>query len=87
MSASSWINIYRSYEADELTSEITRLKSEASEYSTQGHGDKNYAKDLRVLEDKLTAATTVKNERAAKARGQGSTGLGNPMQVDFSRGG
>lgn len=83
MASPEWLEIFRSYTPDELTAHITQLKSEISVYTSQGHGDKNYTKDLAELRSQLSSAIRVQNERAAKARGRG----GCVTQVDFSGGG
>lgn len=83
MASPEWLEIFRSYTPDELAAHITTLKGEISVYASQGHGDKNYTKDLAELRSQLSSAIRVQNERAATARGFG----GNVTQVDFSGGG
>ncbi len=63
MSSTRWQEIYRSYDADELAAEITRLKTQATLYTQQTFGDKSYTKDLVQIEERLHAAIRVRNER------------------------
>ena len=80
MAKADWVEIYRSYEAEDLRDEITALKRDLKgSYSAQGVGSVNHQRDLPILQDRLGAATRVTNER--KAAGAGIPLRGN---VDFS---
>jgi len=75
MGAESWMEIYRSYEAAELTEEIAQLKKDLrGALSAQGVGSVNHQRDVNMLESRLQAATRVKNERAARGTGNGMKG-------------
>jgi hypothetical protein len=61
-----WLEIYRSYTADELTAEIASLrKQSASTYTGQTAGNKSYTKDPALVAAKLRAATRVQSERGS----------------------
>lgn len=82
MAMENWAEIYRSYTAAELNTEIEDLKkSLKGGFSVQGAGSVNHQRDLAQLESRLQAATRVKNSRAG-----GGSGGRNPMKgsVDFS---
>ena len=80
MAAEQWMEIYRSYEPEELATEIVQLKKDVrGSFAAQGHGATNHQRDLAELRDRLAAAVRVSNER----RG-GSTGSWKVGQVDFS---
>ena len=79
MAAEQWMEIYRSYEPDELNAEIVQLKKDVrGSFASQGHGGTQHSRDLAELRDRLNAAVRVSNE---KSKG-GSWKVG---QVDFSR--
>ncbi|MEI6715735.1 MAG: hypothetical protein WCO60_18435 [Verrucomicrobiota bacterium] len=63
MSSIRWQEIYRSYTSEELETEITNLKKQATLYTAQTFGDKSYTKDLANVEERLHAAIRVRNER------------------------
>lgn len=74
-----WLLIYRSYSPEEILIEITFLRTELSNpYTAQGLGSQSAQRDLRMLRDRLSAATRVKNE-------QGGINLIVDSVVDFSR--
>lgn len=82
MAAEQWMEIYRSYEAADLTAEIASLQKDLKGgFSSQGSGSVNHSRDLNDLRDRLAAATRVKNERANRGAGNQHRGV-----VDFSRG-
>jgi hypothetical protein len=82
MAAENWMEIYRSYESAELDAEIAQLKKDLrGAFNAQGSGNVSHQRDVNMLENRLQAATRVKNERAARGSGNGMKG-----QVDF-RGG
>lgn len=79
MAAADWMEIYRSYEAAELTTEIADLKTALKgSLSAQASGSVNQGRDLQQLEHRLKAATRVKKEKA------GTTGEDRHGVVDFS---
>lgn len=62
MASSEWIEIYRSYSAEELAEEIADLKLQlkrASGINSQGIGSKSYQRDLLHLQNRLHAAIRV----------------------------
>ncbi len=73
------LEVYQSFSAEELTAEITRLKTERKGFVSQSAGSKSYQQDLRRIDDMLRAAVRVQNER-----GSGRTGADSRAQVDFS---
>jgi hypothetical protein len=83
MAAENWMEIYRSYEAAELNDEIAQLKKDLrGALTAQGSGSVSHQRDVVMLENRLQAATRVKNERANRGKGNGMKGT-----VDFSRNG
>ena len=82
MAAENWMEIYRSYEAGELAEEVAQLKKDLRGSLTgQGAGGTNHNRDVAQLENRLQAATRVKNERSNRNSGNGNKGT-----VDFSKG-
>ncbi len=80
MAMENWAEIYRSYTASELNTEIEDLKkSLRGGFSAQGAGSVNHQRDLPQLEARLQAATRVKNQRGSGGR--------NPMKGRVSFGG
>ena len=80
MAAEQWLEIYRSYELEELDAEITQLQKDVrGSFSGQGQGSVNHTRDLAELRDRLQAATRVRNDRNGPGRGTMRVG-----QVDFS---
>ena len=66
MAAEQWMEIYRSYEAEELDAEIVQLRKDVrGGFAAQNHGGTGHQRDLAELRDRLAAATRVKNERRA----------------------
>lgn len=63
MSSNRWQEIYRSYTSEELEAEIVEMKKQATLYTAQSFGDKNYQKDLAQVEERLHAGIRVRNER------------------------
>jgi ribosomal protein L29 len=63
MSSPEWLTIYRSYSDGDLAAEVTSLKRQATNLSSQTVGSQSYAQDLREVRDRLHAAITVQNER------------------------
>jgi hypothetical protein len=63
MASNEWMEIYRSYSNEELEKEITMLKEQATLYTSQAIGDKQYTKALDVVQNRLHAAIRVRNER------------------------
>lgn len=83
MAAENWMEIYRSYTAEDLVEEMEQLRKDVKgSFASQGSGGVQHSRDLQELRDRLQAATRVQNERAARGGG------GNPHkgQVDFSGG-
>jgi hypothetical protein len=79
MGLTNWLEIYRGYTSDDLTAEMTSLRAGLrGGFLSQGSGSVQHSKDLTQLENRLQAATRVKNERS----GGGETRVG---QVDFSQ--
>lgn len=74
MAADQWMEIYRSYEGEDLDAEIAQLRKDVrGSFSSQGSGSVQASRDLGELRDRLQAATRVKAERRAAAtpmRGQ-----------------
>lgn len=73
-----WIEIYRSYSADELASEITRLKkaiSDADGINSASSGSKTYQRDLLHLKNRLQAAVRVSGQVGASGRSPRDAGL------------
>lgn len=74
------MEIYRSYEPEELAAEIAQLKKDVrGGFMAQGHGGTNHQRDLAELRDRLAAAVRVQNERRSGRTGQWQVG-----QADFS---
>ena len=63
MASTEWMEIYRSYSPEELESEITMLKNQATLYTSQQVGEKSHTKDLLSVQNRLHAAIRVRNER------------------------
>lgn len=63
MASLEWMEIYRTYTPAELDAEITALKGQATLYTSQTMGEKSYAKDLVMVQNRLQAAVRVRNER------------------------
>lgn len=81
MAAENWMEIYRSYEGAELTTEIEQLRKDlAGGFTSQGSGSVQHSRDLGELRDRLQAATRVKNERVNRNGG-------NPMKGRVNFGG
>jgi hypothetical protein len=81
MAADQWMEIYRSYESEELDVEIAQLRKDVrGSFTAQGAGSVNHSRDLGELRDRLHAASRVKSERREDA---------TPMrgQVSFRRNG
>ena len=79
MAADQWMEIYRSYEADDLSAEIAQLQKDVrGSFTSPGAGSVQHSRDLNELRDRLQAATRVKSERANRASGNGMRG-----QVSF----
>jgi len=78
MGSPEWMEVYRTYTGEELSTEIAALKKQKSVYSGQNIGAKGYTKDLHELMNQLHAAVRVQNERTHQ--GDGSSGT-----VDFSQ--
>lgn len=68
MASTEWIEIYASYNGDELEREIERLKTQATFYTSQGEGDRQYTKDIREVRDRLHAAIRIRNQRREAGR-------------------
>jgi hypothetical protein len=68
MASSEWMEIYRAYTPEEIETEITSLKNQATLYTQQTSGEKSYTKDLRLVQDRLQAAIRIRNERTIGAR-------------------
>lgn len=79
MANPEWLEIFRSYSGDELTTRIVELKEEVSVYASQQIGSKSYTKDLGELRGQLSAAIRIQNER------RNSTTNPGVMVTDFSR--
>ncbi len=80
MASLEWMEIYRSYTSADIDTEITMLRSQATLYTQQSAGEKSYAKDLVMVQNRLQAAVRVRNERNNRYRNP-STGV-----PDFSNG-
>ena len=63
MASLEWMEIYRSYSPEELDTEITMLKAQATLYTSQSIGEKSHTKDLVMVQNRLQAAIRVRNER------------------------
>ena len=83
MASAEWLEIYRSYEDDELNTEIAELREavrKSASMSAQTIGSKSFQRDLIEQRSRLAAATRVSNERYT----QGGF-MGNRVgYVDFS---
>jgi hypothetical protein len=78
MAKDDWIEIYGTYTAEELATEMADLKkSLKGSYAAQGHGNTSHQRDLGELRDRLAAAARIANR---KSEG-GAMRVG---QVDFS---
>lgn len=62
------MEIYRDYTPEELDTEISRLKQEATLYTAQNFGEKGYQKSLDEVRNRLHAAIRVRNERRNRGR-------------------
>ena len=80
MASLEWMEIYRSDTPEALAAEIVMLRQQATLYTQQSVGDKSYAKDLLMVQNRLQAAIRVRNERANRYR---NPYIGTP---DFSNG-
>ena len=80
MASLEWMEIYRTYSSAELDAEVTLLKGQATLYTSQTVGEKSYAKDLIMVQNRLQAAIRVRNERSNRYR---NPSVGTP---DFSSG-
>lgn len=67
MASPEWLEIFRSYTADELSAHIADLKKEISVYAVQQIGSKSYTKDLAELRSQLSSAVRVRGERSSSA--------------------
>lgn len=68
MASSEWMEIYRAYTPEEIETEITTLKNQATLYTQQTSGEKSYTKDLIMVQNRLQAAIRIRNERTIGAR-------------------
>jgi hypothetical protein len=66
MASLEWMEIYRTYSPAELDAEIIALKGQATLYTSQTMGEKSYAKDLVMVQNRLQAAVRVRNERSSR---------------------
>lgn len=63
----SWLYIYRTYSAEELTEEIAFLKTEIRNiYTSQAMGQKQNTRDVIGVKNRLEAAIIVSEERAGR---------------------
>jgi hypothetical protein len=66
MAAEDHLATYRQFSDAELATEITLLGSQRqNHYSAQNVGAKGYQRDIRLIEDKFSAAVQIRGERAA----------------------
>ena len=80
MAADQWMEIYRSYETEELDAEILQLRKDVrGSFTAQNHGGTGHQRDLAELRDRLQAAGRVRKERSNGGSGGWSVG-----QADFS---
>lgn len=68
MASLEWMEIYRAYTPEEIETEITSLKNQATLYTSQTSGEKSYTKDLILVQNRLQAAIRVRNERTIGSR-------------------
>lgn len=80
MAYTDHLEVYQSFTTQELTDEITRLKTARKGYLSQSAGSKAYTQDLRRIDDMLRAAVRVQNERGDSTR----TAASSRGTVDFS---
>ena len=63
MASPEWLEIFRSYTADELASHVVSLKKQITVFSSQTVKDKSYTKDLGELKSQLSSAIRIQTER------------------------
>jgi hypothetical protein len=80
MAYTDHLEVYQSFSTEELTEEVTRLKTARKGYLSQSAGSKAYTQDLRRVDDMLRAAVRVQNERGSSV----STAAGSRGTVNFS---
>lgn len=65
MAASQWMEIYRSYTAEELAVEVAEARADLKgAYAAAATGSTSHERNIPELVDRLQAATRVRNERA-----------------------
>lgn len=62
--SATWETIYRDYTDAELADEREKIKKQLdSAYLSQSTGNKSYTRDLGMLQGRMKAIATVRNER------------------------